>query len=142
LHSGANLRRDVGSNRQRELAQLLRARLAAGDREREPQRRPRVCRAPAQSGGDRDSLVDRDLQRRQVRSEALAKAGERDRREVRLGDAGADHDVDGAARLLGDDDVGKRDRAEERADLVQAVLTSGPDVEEEVQLRGRERPQR
>ena len=94
--------------------------------------------AAAESGRDRDVLLDRDAHRRPVPAEALAKGVQRGGGEVRAFDAGAD------------DLVGRRTPISSSMTSSASVIgwnneriscrpsaRSGPDVEAEVELRGR-----
>jgi len=99
----------------------------------EPQDGRCVGAATAQAAGDRDSLRDLDPDRRMVPA-ALAKRLERPRGEVLSAHLRTHHPVRG--RLCDLDLVGKRDRLEQGADLVQSVVAWRPDEQAEVELGG------
>jgi hypothetical protein len=99
----------------------------------EPQHRRRVGAATAQPAGNRDSLRDLDPDRRMLPT-AFAERLQGCRGEVLSAHLRADHLV--AGRLGHVELVGQRDRLEQRANLVQAVVAWRPDEQAEVELGG------
>ena len=109
---------------------LLQIRDLAG---RQAQHRGGVGAATAQPRRDRRPLLDLDPQRRSVPAR-LAQRRQRPRRQVLALDRRA---MDLVALGLADlDQVRQRQRLEQRAELVQAVLAPRPEVEAEIELGG------
>jgi hypothetical protein len=127
-----DLTRHVGANTRGELAQGGRVERLAGRAVGDPKHGGGVSASAAESGGDRDLLLDLDLQRRRRASSALPEGGECDQRQVRAIDSRALDPVAVERGRIAGDLVGQVDRREERAERMHAVPMWSPDVQDEI----------
>jgi len=132
--SRVDLARHVGAQRGGDLAEAGRVERVARDPVGRPQRGGGVGAATTQAGGNRDALVDADVQGRQ-RGNLRSEGGRGGGGQVGPGDALALDLVRRGAARADVELIGQVERGEDRADRVQAVRPRPADVQDEVELR-------